>query len=88
MRLDRTLREKPLHAVQVTVILKHVFSAAELEQEPTMKTDLEADMASECAKLGPVDKVYVFLLYLLILTILYPMHGKFDICNLSTSLPT
>ena len=42
---------------QVTVILKHVFVPAELEQEPTMKTDLEADMASECAKLGPVDKV-------------------------------
>ena len=42
---------------QVTVILKHVFAPAELEQEPTMKTDLEADMASECAKLGPVDKV-------------------------------
>ena len=43
--------------MQVTVILKHVFSPAELEEEPTMKTDLEADMASECAKLGPVDKV-------------------------------
>ena len=42
---------------QVTVILKHVFAPAELEQEPTMKTDLEADMTSECAKLGPVDKV-------------------------------
>ena len=44
---------------QVTVILKHVFAPAELEQEPTMKTDLEADMASECAKLGPVDKVFL-----------------------------
>lgn len=41
----------------MTVILKHVFSPAELEEEPTMKTDLEADMASECNKLGPVDKV-------------------------------
>ena len=43
--------------MQVTVILKHVFTPAELEEEPTMKTDLEADMASECNKLGPVDKV-------------------------------
>ena len=41
----------------MTVILKHVFSPAELEEEPTMKTDLEADMASECNRLGPVDKV-------------------------------
>ena len=24
-----------------------------------MKTDLEADMASECNKLGPVDKVFL-----------------------------
>ena len=44
---------------QVTVILKHVFAPAEFEQEPTLKTDLEADMASECAKLGPVDKVFL-----------------------------
>ena len=46
-----------LIAVQVTVILKHAFHQTELEEQPTAKTDLEADMASECAKLGPIDKV-------------------------------
>lgn len=44
-------------AVQVTVILKRAFHPTELEEQPTAKTDLEADMASECAKLGPIDKV-------------------------------
>lgn len=41
----------------MTVILKHVFHPTELEEEPQLKVDLEADMASECTKLGPVDKV-------------------------------
>ena len=65
------------YVAQVTVILKHVFSPAELEEEPTMKTDLEADMASECAKLGPVDKVYL----------LPPISFAVLSCPVPTSLP-
>lgn len=37
--------------------MKRAFHPTELEEQPTAKTDLEADMASECAKLGPIDKV-------------------------------
>ena len=37
--------------------MKHAFHPTELEEQPTAKTDLEADMASECTKLGPIDKV-------------------------------
>jgi hypothetical protein len=44
-------------AAQVTVVLKHMFSPAELLEEPSLKEDLETDTLAECTKLGPVDKV-------------------------------
>jgi hypothetical protein len=43
-------------SVQVTVVLKHMFHPDELMAEPSMKDDLEADITSECTKLGPIDK--------------------------------
>ncbi len=42
---------------QVTVILKHLFSPEEFIENPLGKEELEADVRSECAKLGKVDKV-------------------------------
>ena len=42
---------------QVTVVLKHMFSPAELLEEPSLKDDLETDTLAECTKLGPVEKV-------------------------------
>ena len=47
------------HAPQVTVVLCNVFQPDDFEAEPALREELEADMLSECAKLGAVDKVRV-----------------------------
>lgn len=52
-----TLGTKRSGVVQVTVILKHMFTPTELEEEPALKDDLEVDVTTECAKVGAVDKV-------------------------------
>ena len=44
-------------APQVTVVLRNVFQPNDFEAEPALREELEADMLSECAKLGAVDKV-------------------------------
>lgn len=43
--------------VQVTVILKHMFTPDELIEEPSLKDDLVTDVTAECATMGAVDKV-------------------------------
>lgn len=47
----------PSAPIQVTVILKHMFSPEEFIENPLAKEELEGDVRSECAKLGKVDKV-------------------------------
>lgn len=44
-------------AEKVTVILKNMFSPAELLEDFTLAEDLEKDVFAECNKMGPVDKV-------------------------------
>lgn len=39
------------------MVLKGMFHPDELVAEPSYKEELEADLKTECAKLGPVDKV-------------------------------
>lgn len=39
------------------MILKNMFDPDELIASPSLKDELEADIRSECAKLGKVDKV-------------------------------
>ena len=41
----------------MTVVLRNVFHPDDFVADPTLRQDLEADMLSECAKLGAVDKV-------------------------------
>ncbi len=43
--------------VQVTVILEHMFHPSEMEEEATLREDLEDDIKTECTKMGPVEKV-------------------------------
>ena len=43
--------------LQVTVILSHMFSPDELAAEPHLAHELEADITSECVRLGPITKV-------------------------------
>ena len=38
------------------MVLRNVFHADDFVADPTLREDLEADMLSECAKLGAVDK--------------------------------
>ena len=43
--------------MQVTVILEHMFHPSEMEEEATLREDLEDDIKTECTKMGPVEKV-------------------------------
>ena len=43
--------------MQVTVILEHMFHPSEMEEEATLREDLEDDIKTECIKMGPVEKV-------------------------------
>ena len=46
-----------MQRAQVTVVLRNVFHPDDFVADPALRQDLEADMLSECAKLGAVDKV-------------------------------
>ena len=52
--LRRTVR---CCTMQVTVILEHMFHPSEMEEEATLREDLEDDIKTECTKMGPVEKV-------------------------------
>lgn len=41
----------------MTVILEHMFHPSEMEEEATLREDLEDDIKTECTKMGPVEKV-------------------------------
>ncbi|KAF0891805.1 hypothetical protein E2562_010988 [Oryza meyeriana var. granulata] len=45
--------------IPTTVILRHMFTPAELRADETLLPELEADVQEECMKLGPVDNVKV-----------------------------
>eukprot|EP00884_Botryococcus_braunii_P010462 jgi/Botrbrau1/19417/Bobra.0338s0044.1 len=45
---------------EVTVILENLFHPDQFLEDPNLRGDLEADVRSECNKLGPVDKVRIF----------------------------
>ena len=42
------------------VILKHMFTLAELEADPAAMLDLKEDIREECEKLGPVTNVTLY----------------------------
>lgn len=46
--------------VPMTVLLKNMFTPAELRSDPTLLSDLEADIAEECSKIGPIERVKVY----------------------------
>ena len=39
------------------MILQHMFHPSEMEEEATLREDLEDDIKTECTKMGPVEKV-------------------------------
>ncbi|KAI4364778.1 hypothetical protein MLD38_020828 [Melastoma candidum] len=46
-------------AIPATVILRYMFTPAEIRADENLKPELEADVAEECVKLGPIDSVKV-----------------------------
>ncbi|CAA7405314.1 unnamed protein product [Spirodela intermedia] len=45
--------------IQATIVLRNMFTPAELRDDDTLLPELEADIREECSKLGPVDSVKV-----------------------------
>ncbi|KAM0940088.1 putative RNA recognition motif domain, nucleotide-binding alpha-beta plait domain superfamily [Dioscorea sansibarensis] len=46
-------------SIPTTIILRHMFTPAELRADESLLPELEADVREECAKLGPVDSIKV-----------------------------
>ena len=42
------------------VVLKHMFTLAELEEDPSLLLDLKEDVREECATLGDVTNVVLY----------------------------
>ncbi len=42
------------------VVLKHMFTLEELEEDPTLLLDLKQEVWEECEKLGPVTNVVLY----------------------------
>lgn len=49
--------------VQVTVVLERMFHPSEMEEEATLREDLEDDIKTECLKMGPLEKVVFSILH-------------------------
>ncbi|KAL3677846.1 hypothetical protein R1sor_020802 [Riccia sorocarpa] len=44
----------------MTVIFKHMFTREELMTDPQLLPDLESDVAEECTKIGPIERLRVY----------------------------
>ncbi|CAM6094300.1 unnamed protein product [Calypogeia fissa] len=44
----------------ITVILKHMFTREELLSDATLLPELEVDIAEECTKVGPIERLRVY----------------------------
>ncbi|CAK9862425.1 unnamed protein product [Sphagnum jensenii] len=52
---DDKKKEEPM-----TVILKHMFTRAELLADPSLLPEVEEDVMAECTKIGPIDRLRVY----------------------------
>jgi len=52
---DDKKKEEPM-----TVILKHMFTRAELLNDPSLLPEVEEDVQSECSKIGPIERLRVY----------------------------
>ncbi|KAJ9669894.1 hypothetical protein PVL29_026454 [Vitis rotundifolia] len=46
-------------SIPATVVLRYMFTPAEMRADPNLRSELEGDVQEECIKLGPVDLVKV-----------------------------
>lgn len=46
--------------VTISVLLKNMFRPAELRSDATLLSELEADIAEECSKSGPIERIKVY----------------------------
>ncbi|KAJ7534422.1 hypothetical protein O6H91_13G093700 [Diphasiastrum complanatum] len=44
----------------ISVILKHMFLPQEFRADPSLLPELEADVADECSKIGPIERLRVY----------------------------
>ncbi|KAG0555053.1 hypothetical protein KC19_12G140400 [Ceratodon purpureus] len=52
---DDKKKEEPM-----TVILKHMFTRAELLTDPSLLPEVEEDVMTECTKIGPIERLRVY----------------------------
>ncbi|XP_020531986.1 splicing factor U2AF-associated protein 2 isoform X2 [Amborella trichopoda] len=45
--------------IPLTIVLRHMFTPAELRSDPSLLPELELDVFEECSKLGPVESVKI-----------------------------
>ncbi|XP_058094313.1 splicing factor U2AF-associated protein 2 isoform X1 [Magnolia sinica] len=45
--------------IPATIVLRHMFTPAELRSDASLRSELEADVEEECNKLGPVESIKV-----------------------------
>ena len=48
------------------MVLEHMFHPSEMEEEATLREDLQDDIKTECLKMGPVEKVRAICICLLL----------------------
>ncbi|KAK9292103.1 hypothetical protein L1049_020061 [Liquidambar formosana] len=46
-------------SIPVTIVLRHMFTPAEMRSDENLRSELEADIEEECLKLGPLESVKV-----------------------------
>eukprot|EP00958_Prasinococcus_capsulatus_P012724 scaffold1281_cov265-Prasinococcus_capsulatus_cf.AAC.5 len=50
----------PRSSMQTAVVMRNMFSLDDLATSPTFRSELEAEVAAECATLGPVERLKVY----------------------------
>jgi len=57
---DTPVSAEPQGPTSRVVVLKHMFSLAELEEEASLLLDLKEDVREECSNLGDVTNVVLY----------------------------
>lgn len=57
---DPSAVQKPTRNLDRTVVLKHMFTLQELEDDPSAILDIKEDIREECEKLGEITNVVLY----------------------------
>eukprot|EP00252_Welwitschia_mirabilis_P007474 TRINITY_DN18864_c0_g1_i1.p1 TRINITY_DN18864_c0_g1~~TRINITY_DN18864_c0_g1_i1.p1 ORF type:complete len:520 (-),score=142.31 TRINITY_DN18864_c0_g1_i1:396-1955(-) len=53
-------RDDAKRTMPLSVLLKNMFRPIELRSDPSLISELEADVAEECVKIGPVERIKIY----------------------------